>query len=135
MSIHQSRYFNDGNELRLEDIVPMAWMYRPQCLNADNELQQSHIRNADARRWATSTRGSKEYLSNYTNAQGAASLQTMAWRSVMINMTWLDAETLRIVPWAIGRRLWRKLQEKFVSFIRSTMRLIDIWYLVILFLY
>jgi hypothetical protein len=93
----------------------MAWLYRPQCFDNDNELRQSYLKTADARHWAESTRGSIKWVANYKNERGAGSLQDMAWRSVMVNMSWLDAETLARVPWHIGERLWRKVQAKLVK--------------------
>lgn len=58
--------------------------------------------------WATATTGSVADLVNFRNTEsvGAACLEQVAIRSVLLQLDSLDYETLACVPWTIGRKIW-----------------------------
>jgi hypothetical protein len=71
-----------------------------------------------SRPWATISRGSTTALKNFKNPNGAASMADMLWRVILLNRNSLTAENLSEVPWALGERLWKKIQQQYVQVFR-----------------
>lgn len=58
--------------------------------------------------WVTATTGSLVDLVDFRNvgSVGAACLEQVAIRSVLLQLDRLDCETLACVPWTIGKKIW-----------------------------
>lgn len=48
---------------------------------------------------------------------GCASLSNMAIRSVMMNMMSVTVDSLRGVPWHVGKKLWDRIRKWYVFYI------------------
>ncbi|OJD34665.1 cbs domain-containing protein [Diplodia corticola] len=63
--------------------------------------------------WVTATTGSVADLINFRDpdSMGAACLEQVAIRSVLLQLDSLDYEAISCVPWAIGRRIWAQIRR------------------------
>lgn len=63
--------------------------------------------------WVTATTGSVSDLVNFRNFEsvGAACLEQIALRSVLLQLDNLDHQTLACVPWVIGKKIWAHVRH------------------------
>ncbi|KAF9638195.1 CBS domain-containing protein [Lasiodiplodia theobromae] len=63
--------------------------------------------------WVTATTGAVADLIDFRNTEstGAACLEQVAIRSVLLQLNNLDYETIACVPWTVGRKIWAQIRR------------------------
>lgn len=81
--------------------------------------ETSFYASAAARRkpWAMLTLGSAEEfkVGKFKNPKGAASLQDMVIRHLMVNSGCLTLNHFRHIPWPVAEKLWTRLRKRSVG--------------------
>lgn len=58
------------------------------------------------------TRGSTRYVARYKHEEvGAATLEQMTIRSILLNLPSLTMAALESVPWEVARRVWQQIKS------------------------
>lgn len=64
-------------------------------------------------RWQHKAKGRP--FESYTNRSGPSSLLDIALRCLMHNVSEINEEVLRYVPWNLGKRVWDHMQFQYVA--------------------